>query len=96
MPSTCRTCSTARHDAHGEALDLLLASGFGDGMGGLLDGVDRTLQALHDTILEALFNGGCWPGLFDQLFGKTADGRGRTPQARSSNWKSWSSRSSSA
>jgi len=32
--------------------DLLLASGFGDGMGGPFDGVDRTLQALHDAILE--------------------------------------------
>ena len=35
--------------------DLLLASGFGDGMGGPFDGADRTLQALHDAILEGLY-----------------------------------------
>ena len=61
--------------------DLLLASGFGDGMGGPFDGVDRTLQALHDAILEALFNGGVLPpDLFEQLFGKTAGGGEQTPQ----------------
>ncbi|MGE5199769.1 MAG: hypothetical protein ACM3H9_09025, partial [Rhodospirillaceae bacterium] len=61
--------------------DLLLASGFGDGMGGPFDGVDRTLQALHDAILEALFNGGMLPpDLVEQLFGPQADGRSRNPQ----------------
>ena len=61
--------------------DLLLASGFGDGMGGPFDGADRTMQALHDAILEALFNGGMLPpDLFEQLFGTKADGQGQTPQ----------------
>ena len=34
--------------------DLLLSSGFGDPQG-VNDG-ERTMQALHDAILEALFN----------------------------------------
>jgi Ca-activated chloride channel family protein len=36
--------------------DLLLASGFGNPYG--MDEEERTLQALHDAILDALFNGG--------------------------------------
>ncbi len=53
--------------------DLLLSSGFGEGHG---DASDRTMQALHDAILEALFNGGVLPpDLFEQLFGKRADGQ---------------------
>ncbi len=63
--------------------DLLLASGFGDGMGGPFDGIDRTLQALHDAILEALFNGGVLPpDLFERLFGKAADGQDPSPPAQ--------------
>ena len=58
--------------------DLLLSSGFGTGQD---DGADRTLQALHDAILEALFNGGVLPpDLFEQLFGRQADGSDRSAQ----------------
>ncbi|MCX6550689.1 MAG: hypothetical protein NTY02_06745 [Acidobacteria bacterium] len=60
--------------------DLLLSSGFGDG-GDPFDQGDRTMQALHDAILEALFNGGVLPpDLFEQLFGKAADGQDRSMQ----------------
>jgi len=62
--------------------DLLLASGFGDGMGGPFDGADRTLQALHDAILEALVNGGVLPpDLFERLFGASA-GEDQSPPAQ--------------
>ena len=37
--------------------DLLLSSGFANPWA--TDENDRTMQALHDAILEALFNGGC-------------------------------------
>ena len=58
--------------------DLLLSSGFGTGQD---DGADRTLQALHDAILEALFNGGVLPpDLFEQLFGRQPDGSDRSAQ----------------
>jgi Ca-activated chloride channel family protein len=51
--------------------DLLLSSGFGQGDH---DGADRTLQALHDAILEALFNGGMLPpDLFERIFGTPSD-----------------------
>ncbi len=44
-----------------------------------VDDADRTMQALHDAILEALFNGGVLPpDLFEQLFGREADGADRT------------------
>jgi len=55
--------------------DLLLSSGFGR-PGDSFDDGDRTMQALHDAILEALFNGGVLPpDLFEQLFGRKADGQ---------------------
>jgi Ca-activated chloride channel homolog len=60
--------------------DLLLSSGFGDGSDPSGEG-DRTMQALHDAILEALFNGGVLPpDLVEQLFGSGADGANRTMQ----------------
>ena len=40
--------------------DLLLSSGFGNPYATSDD--DRTMQALHDAILDALFNGGVLPG----------------------------------
>ena len=53
--------------------DLLLASGFGSPYGG--DEDDRTMQALHDAILDALFNGGVLPEeTIQQLLGDPADG----------------------
>jgi len=55
--------------------DLLLSSGFGR-PGDPFDDGDRTMQALHDAVLEALFNGGVLPpDLFEQLFGRKADGQ---------------------
>jgi Ca-activated chloride channel family protein len=52
--------------------DLLLASGFGSPYGG--DEDDRTMQALHDAILDALFNGGVLPEeTIEQLLGDPAD-----------------------
>ena len=55
--------------------DLLLSSGFnnpwGDPFG---DGEDRTMQALHDAILEALFSGGVLSDeALEKLFGDPAD-----------------------
>ena len=53
--------------------DLLLASGFGNPYG--TDEDDRTMQALHDAILDALFNGGVLPeATLEQLLGDPADG----------------------
>src|SRR5581483_4824662 len=53
--------------------DLLLASGFGNPYG--TDEEERTLQALHDAILDALFNGGVLPEeTIEQLLGDPADG----------------------
>ena len=53
--------------------DLLLASGFGNPYG--MDEEERTLQALHDAILDALFNGGVLPEeTIEQLLGDPADG----------------------
>src|SRR5882724_7154218 len=53
--------------------DLLLASGFGNPYG--MDDEERTMQALHDAILEALFNGGVLPEeTIEQLLGDPADG----------------------
>jgi Ca-activated chloride channel family protein len=55
--------------------DLLLSSGFGR-PGDPFDDGDRTMQALHDAVLEALFSGGVLPqDLFEQLFGRKADGQ---------------------
>jgi Ca-activated chloride channel family protein len=53
--------------------DLLLSSGFGNPYGRSDD--DRTLQALHDAILDALFNGGVLPEeTIEKLLGDPADG----------------------
>jgi Ca-activated chloride channel family protein len=55
--------------------DLMLSSGFGNPWGDPTDDYDRTLQALHDAILEALFSGGVLPpDLLEKLFGDPADG----------------------
>jgi Ca-activated chloride channel homolog len=55
--------------------DLLLSSGFGNPWGDPSDNDDRTMQALHDAILEALFSGGVLPpDVLEQLFGDPADG----------------------
>jgi Ca-activated chloride channel family protein len=54
--------------------DLLMSSGFGNPRD-TGDDSDRTMQALHDAILEALFNGGVLPDdLLEQLFGDAAEG----------------------
>ena len=53
--------------------DLLLSSGFGNPYG--MDENDRTMQALHDAILDALFNGGVLPeDTIEKLLGEPADG----------------------
>src|SRR4051794_29132560 len=53
--------------------DLLLASGFGNPYG--MDEEERTMQALHDAILDALFNGGVLPEeTIEKLLGDPADG----------------------
>jgi Ca-activated chloride channel family protein len=53
--------------------DLLLSSGFGNPYG--MDEEDRTIQALHDAILDALFNGGVLPDeTLEKLLGDPADG----------------------
>ena len=55
--------------------DLLLSSGFGNPWGDPSDDEDRTMQALHDAILEALFSGGVLPpDVLEKLFGDPADG----------------------
>ncbi len=54
--------------------ELLLSSGFQTQFGdGSLDG-DRTMQALHDAILDALLNGGLLPDdVLERLFGEQAE-----------------------
>lgn len=54
--------------------EMLLSSGFQSPYGdGSLDG-DRTMQALHDAILDALLNGGLLPDdLLQKLFGEQAE-----------------------
>jgi Ca-activated chloride channel family protein len=55
--------------------DLMLSSGFGNPWGDPDDSYDRTMQALHDAILEALFSGGVLPpDVLEKLFGEPADG----------------------
>ena len=56
--------------------DLLLSSGFNNPWGNPLDNdEDRTLQALHDAILEALFSGGVLSEeALQKLLGEPADG----------------------
>jgi len=52
--------------------DLLLASGFGNPYAS--DDEERTMQALHDAILDALFNGGVLPEeTIERLLGDPAD-----------------------
>src|SRR3954464_2013020 len=52
--------------------DLLLSSGFGNPYG--MDDEERTMQALHDAILDALFNGGVLPEeAIERLLGDPAD-----------------------
>jgi Ca-activated chloride channel homolog len=54
--------------------DLMLSSGFDNPWGDPSDNEDRTMQALHDAILEALFSGGVLPPeVLDKLFGDPAD-----------------------
>ena len=53
--------------------DLLLSSGFGNPYA--TDDEERTMQALHDAILDALFNGGVLPEeTIERLLGDPADG----------------------
>ncbi len=53
--------------------DLLLSSGFGNPHG--FDESEHTMQALHDAILDALFNGGVLPEeTIEKLLGDPADG----------------------
>src|SRR5205085_694271 len=53
--------------------DLLLSSGFANPHG--MDDEERTMQALHDAILDALFNGGVLPEeTIERLLGDPADG----------------------
>jgi Ca-activated chloride channel family protein len=55
--------------------DLLLSSGFDNPWGDPSQNEDRTMQALHDAILEALFSDGVLPPeVLDKLFGDPADG----------------------
>src|SRR5687768_8647908 len=56
--------------------DLLLSSGFSNPWGNPMDSEeDRTMQALHDAILEALFSGGVLSDeALDKLLGEPADG----------------------
>src|SRR5205823_7613853 len=52
--------------------DLLLSSGFDNPYG--TDAAERTMQALHDAILDALFNGGVLPeDTIERLLGDPAD-----------------------
>src|SRR6476646_5472581 len=52
--------------------DLLLSSGFGNPYAA--DEDERTMQALHDAILDALFNGGVLPEeTIERLLGDPAD-----------------------
>jgi len=54
--------------------DLLMSSGFGNPRD-TGDDSHRTMQALHDAILEALFNGGVLPeDTLEKLFGDQAEG----------------------
>ena len=53
--------------------DLLLSSGFGNPRD--FDTEERTMQALHDAILDALFNGGVLPEeTIEKLLGDPSDG----------------------
>ena len=57
--------------------DLLLSSGFGNPHG--TDDEERTMQALHDAILDALLHGGMLPEeTIERLLGDPADGDARS------------------
>src|SRR5438093_4810275 len=59
-------------DLVAKSSDLLLASGFGNPYA--MDDEERTMQALHDAILDALFNGGVLPEeTIERLLGDPAD-----------------------
>jgi Ca-activated chloride channel homolog len=58
--------------------DLLLASGFNTPWDPQSDD-DRTMQALHDAILDALLNGGV---LSDEMLDRLLDGQGEEPDRR--------------
>src|SRR5437016_568010 len=59
-------------DLGAKLADRLLASGFGNPYG--VDEAERTMQALHDAILDALFNGGVLPeDTIERLLGDPAD-----------------------
>ncbi|HVC20941.1 MAG TPA: VWA domain-containing protein [Vicinamibacterales bacterium] len=61
--------------------DFLMSSGFGDPQG--LGDEDRTMQALHDAILDALFNGGMLSDeVLDRLLGDPADADQEAARAR--------------
>src|SRR3982750_276681 len=61
--------------------DLLLSSGFANPHGH--DETERTMQALHDAILDALFNGGVLPEeTIEKLLGDPADGDQEEMRAR--------------
>jgi Ca-activated chloride channel homolog len=61
--------------------DFLMSSGFSDPYG--LGDEDRTMQALHDAILDALFNGGMLSDeMLDRLMGDPADGDQEDVRAR--------------
>ncbi len=58
----------------GKLSDLLLSSGFADPYGDHHGGDDRTLETLHDAILEALLHGGVLPDdALSRLLGDPAD-----------------------
>ena len=58
----------------GKLSDLLLSSGFADPYGDRRGGDDRTLEALHEAILEALLHGGVLPDdALSRLLGDPAD-----------------------
>jgi Ca-activated chloride channel family protein len=63
-------------DLIGKLSDLLLSSGFHSPYGGMYGEAedDRTMQALHDAILDALFSGGVLPQeALERLLGDPAD-----------------------
>ena len=64
--------------------DLLLSSGFPNPYGAPgSDDDDRSMQALHDAILDALFSGGVLPEeTLDRLLGEPADGDQENARAR--------------
>jgi Ca-activated chloride channel family protein len=54
--------------------EMLLSSGFQSPYGDGSDDGDRTMQALHDAILDALLNGGLLPDdVLEKLFGEQAE-----------------------